>query len=197
MKKKVYQVTQTGKNCSENEIVTIVCYLGDNRVMVPVRLTPQNIAQLTMIGALEEVTEDVEDTIIQPNAIISHMANRINFPEDLVLMTLSTMKMMGKRLLYMAVMREAAYIMDAEYDNHIKNAEEAFAMSLINGKVFKAVPARDYKFISLFRKEGDARKAYNTAIAFENALDSMVKDTYDATVSSIKQALERELGGNQ
>lgn len=186
MKKKVYQVTQTGENYSEGEIATIVCYLSDNKVMVPVRLTPQNIAQLTMIGALKEITEDVEDTIIQPNAIISHMANRINFPEDLVLMTLSTMKIMGKRLLYMAVIREVAYMMDAEYDNHIKNAEEAFAISLMNGEVFKAVPARDYKFISLFRKEGDARKVYNTAIAFENALDSMVKDACEAKVSNIK-----------
>lgn len=59
------------------------------------------------------------------------------------------------------ILKKAAHILDLQYPDHIKNSEEFYAISLLDGKI-KKVPAskvKSYKTLALFRTLGDARSA--------------------------------------
>lgn len=85
------------------------------------------VAQLLEAGAIEEEWKlSMED-------IIEHLDNRINCDVNVFL---ENLEKVNKKALFILLLKEAALVLDNEYEGHIKYADELWGVSMVNYKPF-------------------------------------------------------------
>ena len=85
------------------------------------------VAQLLEAGAIEEEWQlSMED-------IVEHLDNRINCDVNVFL---ENLEKVNKKALFTLLLKEAALVLDNEYDGHIKYANELWGVSMVNYKPF-------------------------------------------------------------
>lgn len=85
------------------------------------------VAQLLEAGAIEEEWQlSMED-------IVEHLDNRINCDVNVFL---ENLEKVNKKALFTLLLKEAALILDNEYEGHIKYADELWGVSMVNYKPF-------------------------------------------------------------
>ena len=85
------------------------------------------VAQLLEAGVIEEEWKlSMED-------IVEHLDNRINCDVNVFL---ENLEKVNKKALFTLLLKEAALVLDNEYDGHIKYANELWGVSMVNYKPF-------------------------------------------------------------
>lgn len=114
------------------------------------------VAQLLEAGVIEEEWKlSMED-------IIEHLDNRINCD---VHMFLENLEKVNKKALFILLLKEAALVLDNEYDGHIKYADELWGVSMASYKPFLMTQEpglilnTDFTKIAAFRCKEDAEEA--------------------------------------
>lgn len=114
------------------------------------------VAQLLEAGAIEEEWKlSMED-------IIEHLDNRINCDVNVFL---ENLEKVNKKALFILLLKEAALVLDNEYDGHIKYADELWGVSMANYKPFLITQEpgfilnTDFTKMAAFRCKEDAEDA--------------------------------------
>lgn len=85
------------------------------------------VAQLLEAGVIEEEWKlSMED-------IVEHLDNRINCDVNVFL---ENLEKVNKKALFLLLLKEAALVLDNEYDGHIKYADELWGISMVTYKPF-------------------------------------------------------------
>ena len=114
------------------------------------------VAQLLEAGAIEEEWQlSMED-------IVEHLDNRINCDVNVFL---ENLEKVNKKALFTLLLKEAALVLDNEYDGHIKYANELWGVSMVNYKPFLMTQEpglilnTDFTKMAAFRCKEDAEAA--------------------------------------
>lgn len=114
------------------------------------------VAQLLEAGAIEEEWQlSMED-------IVEHLDNRINCDVNVFL---ENLEKVNKKALFILLLKEAALVLDNEYDGHIKYADELWGVSMVNYKPFLMTQEpglilnTDFTKMAAFRCKEDAEAA--------------------------------------
>ena len=114
------------------------------------------IAQLLEAGVIEEEWKlSMED-------IVEHLDNRINCDVNVFL---ENLEKVNKRALFILLLKEAALVLDNEYDGHIKYADELWGVSMATYKPFLMTQEpglilnTDFTKMAAFRCKKDAEDA--------------------------------------
>lgn len=114
------------------------------------------VAQLLEAGAIEEEWKlSMED-------IVEHLDNRINCDVNVFL---EDLEKVNKKALFILLLKEAALILDNEYDGHIKYADELWGVSMANYTPFlitqnpNFILNTDFTKMAAFRCKEDAEAA--------------------------------------
>lgn len=114
------------------------------------------VAQLLEAGAIEEEWELSMDDIVE------HLDNRINCD---VHVFLENLEKVNKKALFILLLKEAALVLDNEYDGHIKYADELWGVSMATYKPFlmtedtNLILNTDFTKMAAFRCKEDAEAA--------------------------------------
>lgn len=114
------------------------------------------VAQLLEAGAIEEEWELSMDDIVE------HLDNRINCD---VHVFLENLEKVNKKALFILLLKEAALVLDNEYDGHIKYADELWGVSMTTYKPFLMIQEpglilnTDFTKMAAFRCKEDAEAA--------------------------------------
>lgn len=114
------------------------------------------VAQLLESGVIEEEWKlSMED-------IVEHLDNRINCDVNVFL---ENLEKVNKKALFILLLKEAALVLDNEYDGHIKYADELWGVSMATYKPFLMTQEpglilnTDFTKIAAFRCRKDAEDA--------------------------------------
>lgn len=114
------------------------------------------VAQLLEAGAIEEEWKlSMED-------IVEHLDNRINCDVNVFL---ENLEKVNKKALFILLLKEAALVLDNEYDGHIKYADELWGVSMATYKPFLMTQEpglilnTDFTKMAAFRCKKDAEDA--------------------------------------
>lgn len=114
------------------------------------------VAQLLEAGVIEEEWKlSMED-------IVEHLDNRINCDVNIFL---ENLEKVNKKALFILLLKEAALILDNEYDGHIKYADELWGVSMATYKPFLMTQEpglilnTDFTKMAAFRCKEDAEAA--------------------------------------
>ena len=114
------------------------------------------VAQLLEAGVIEEEWKlSMED-------IVEHLDNRINCDVNVFL---ENLEKVNKRALFILLLKEAALVLDNEYDGHIKYADELWGVSMATYKPFLMTQEpglilnTDFTKMAAFRCKKDAEDA--------------------------------------
>ena len=114
------------------------------------------IAQLLEAGVIEEEWKlSMED-------IVEHLDNRINCDVNVFL---ENLEKVNKKALFFLLLKEAALVLDNEYDGHIKYADELWGVSMATYKPFLMTQEpglilnTDFTKMTAFRCKKDAEDA--------------------------------------
>ena len=114
------------------------------------------IAQLLEAGVIEEEWKlSMED-------IVEHLDNRINCDVEVFL---ENLEKVNKKALFILLLKEAALVLDNEYDGHIKYADELWGVSMATYKPFLMTQEpglilnTDFTKMAAFRCKEDADDA--------------------------------------
>ena len=114
------------------------------------------VAQLLEAGAIEEEWQlSMED-------IVEHLDNRINCDVNIFL---ENLEKVNKKALFILLLKEAALVLDNEYDGHIKYADELWGVSMATYKPFLMTQEpglilnTDFTKMAAFRCRKDAEDA--------------------------------------
>lgn len=114
------------------------------------------VAQLLEAGAIEEEWKlSMED-------IVEHLDNRINCDVNVFL---ENLEKVNKKALFILLLKEAALVLDNEYEGHIKYADELWGVSMANYKPFLITQEpgfilnTDFTKMAAFRCKEDAEEA--------------------------------------
>lgn len=114
------------------------------------------VAQLLEAGVIEEEWKlSMED-------IVDHLDNRINCDVNVFL---ENLEKVNKKALFILLLKEAALVLDNEYDGHIKYADELWGVSMVNYKPFLMTQEpglilnTDFTKMAAFRCKKDAEDA--------------------------------------
>lgn len=114
------------------------------------------IAQLLEAGVIEEEWKlSMED-------IVEHLDNRINCDVNVFL---ENLEKVNKKALFILLLKEAALVLDNEYDGHIKYADELWGVSMATYKPFLMTQEpglilnTDFTKMAAFRCKKDAEDA--------------------------------------
>ena len=114
------------------------------------------VAQLLEAGAIEEEWKLSMDDIVE------HLDNRINCD---VHVFLENLEKVNKKALFILLLKEAALVLDNEYDGHIKYADELWGVSMATYKPFlmtediNLILNTDFTKMAAFRCKEDAEAA--------------------------------------
>ena len=114
------------------------------------------VAQLLEAGVIEEEWELSMDDIVE------HLDNRINCD---VHVFLENLEKVNKKALFILLLKEAALVLDNEYDGHIKYADELWGVSMATYKPFLMTQEpglilnTDFTKMAAFRCKKDAEDA--------------------------------------
>lgn len=114
------------------------------------------VAQLLEAGVIEEEWKlSMED-------IVEHLDNRINCDVEVFL---ENLEKVNKKALFILLLKEAALVLDNEYDGHIKYADELWGVSMATYKPFLMTQEpglilnTDFTKMAAFRCKEDAEDA--------------------------------------
>lgn len=114
------------------------------------------VAQLLKAGVIEEEWKlSMED-------IVEHLDNRINCDVEVFL---ENLEKVNKKALFILLLKEAALVLDNEYDGHIKYADELWGVSMATYKPFLITQEpglilnTDFTKMAAFRCRKDAEDA--------------------------------------
>ena len=114
------------------------------------------VAQLLEAGVIEEEWKlSMED-------IVEHLDNRIDCDVEVFL---ENLEKVNKKALFILLLKEAALVLDNEYDGHIKYADELWGVSMATYKPFLMTQEpglilnTDFTKIAAFRCRKDAEDA--------------------------------------
>jgi hypothetical protein len=114
------------------------------------------VAQLLEAGVIEEEWKlSMED-------IVEHLDNRINCDVEVFL---ENLEKVNKKALFILLLKEAALVLDNEYDGHIKYADELWGVSMATYKPFLMTQEpglilnTDFTKMAAFRCRKDAEDA--------------------------------------
>ena len=114
------------------------------------------VAQLLEAGVIEEEWKlSMED-------IVEHLDNRINCDVNVFL---ENLEKVNKKALFILLLKEAALVLDNEYDGHIKYADELWGVSMATYKPFLMTQEpglilnTDFTKMAAFRCKKDAEDA--------------------------------------
>lgn len=118
------------------------------------------VAQLLEAGVIEEEIE--EEWKLSMEDIVEHLDNRINCDVN---MFLGNLEKVNKKALFILLLKEAALVLDNEYDGHIKYADELWGVSIATYKPFLMTQEpglilnTDFTKMAAFRCKKDAEVA--------------------------------------
>lgn len=125
------------------------------------------VAQLLEAGVIEEEWKlSMED-------IVEHLDNRINCDVNVFL---ENLEKVNKKALFILLLKEAALVLDNEYDGHIKYAKEIWGVSMVDYKPFlishdtKLILNTDFTKMAAFRCKEDAEAAIEVLEPIINTL---------------------------
>lgn len=126
------------------------------RINLPVLADENLVARLLEAGAIKEEWKlSMED-------IVEHLDNRINCDVNVFL---ENLEKVNKKALFILLLKEAALILDNEYNGHIRYAKELWAVSMANYKPFlmtqdtRLILNTDFTKMAAFRCKEDAEAA--------------------------------------
>ena len=125
------------------------------------------VAQLLEAGAIEEEWKLSMDDIVE------HLDNRINCD---VHVFLENLEKVNKKALFILLLKEAALVLDNEYDGHIKYADELWGVSMATYKPFLMTQEpglilnTDFTKMAAFRCKEDAEAAIEVLEPIINTL---------------------------
>ena len=129
--------------------------IGDH-VYLQVLADENLVAQLLEAGVIEEEWKlSMED-------IVEHLDNRINCDVNVFL---ENLEKANKKALFILLLKEAALVLDNEYDGHIKYADELWGVSMVTYKPFLMTQEpglilnTDFTKMAAFRCKEDAEDA--------------------------------------
>ena len=114
------------------------------------------VAQLLEAGVIEEEWKLSMDDIVE------HLDNRINCDVEVFL---ENLEKVNKKALFILLLKEAALVLDNEYDGHIKYADELWGVSMATYKPFLMTQEpglilnTDFTKMAAFRCKEDAEDA--------------------------------------
>ena len=142
---KKYQFKDTKEKFKLGDIIKLEALADENLVH-----------QLLAGGAIEEIEElTLED-------IIEHLDNRIDCDVNVFL---ENLEKVNKKALFILLLKEAALVLDNEYDGHIKYADELWGVSMATYKPFLMTQEpglilnTDFTKMAAFRCKEDAEAA--------------------------------------
>lgn len=142
---KKYRFINSGESFELGDHITLSALADENLV-----------AQLLEAGAIEEEWQlSMED-------IIEHLDNRINCDVNVFL---ENLEKVNKKALFTLLLKEAALVLDNEYEGHIKYADELWGVSMVNYKPFLMTQEpglilnTDFTKMAAFRCKEDAEAA--------------------------------------
>ena len=125
------------------------------------------VAQLLEAGVIEEEWKlSMED-------IVEHLDNRINCDVNVFL---ENLEKVNKKALFILLLKEAALVLDNEYDGHIKYADELWGVSMATYKPFLMTQEpglilnTDFTKMAAFRCKEDAEAAIEVLEPIINTL---------------------------
>lgn len=125
------------------------------------------VAQLLEAGVIEEEWKlSMED-------IVEHLDNRINCDVNVFL---ENLEKVNKKALFILLLKEAALVLDNEYDGHIKYADELWGVSMATYKPFLMTQEpglilnTDFTKMAAFRCKEDAEAAVEVLEPIINTL---------------------------
>lgn len=129
--------------------------IGD-QIKLPVLANKNLVARLLEVGAIKvEWKLSMED-------IVEHLDNRINCDVNVFL---ENLEKVNKKALFILFLKEAALVLDNEYDGHIKYADELWGVSMATYKPFLMTQEpglilnTDFTKMAAFRCKKDAENA--------------------------------------
>ena len=142
---KKYRFINSGESFEIGDHITLSALADENLV-----------AQLLEAGAIEEEWKlSMED-------IVEHLYNRINCDVNVFL---ENLEKVNKKALFILLLKEAALVLDNEYDGHIKYADELWGVSTVTYKPFLMTQEpglilnTDFTKMAAFRCKEDAEAA--------------------------------------
>lgn len=142
---KKYRFIDSGESFELGDHITLSALADENLV-----------AQLLEAGAIEEEWKlSMED-------IVEHLDNRINCDVEVFL---ENLEKVNKKALFILLLKEAALVLDNEYDGHIKYADELWGVSMATYKPFLMTQEpglilnTDFTKMAAFRCKKDAEDA--------------------------------------
>lgn len=140
--------------------------IGDN-INLQVLADENLVAQLLEAGVIEEEWKlSMED-------IVEHLDNRINCDVNVFL---ENLEKVNKKALFTLLIKEAALVLDNEYDGHIKYADELWGVSMATYKPFLMTQEpglilnTDFTKMAAFRCKEDAEAAIEVLEPIINTL---------------------------
>lgn len=140
--------------------------IGDN-INLQVLADENLVAQLLEAGVIEEEWKlSMED-------IVEHLDNRINCDVNVFL---ENLEKVNKKALFILFLKEAALVLDNEYDGHIKYADELWGVSMATYKPFLMTQEpglilnTDFTKMAAFRCKEDAEAAIEVLEPIINTL---------------------------
>jgi hypothetical protein len=122
----------------------------------------QVLADENLVSQLLEAGIIEEEWKLSMDDIVEHLYNRINCD---VYMFLENLEKVNKKALFILLLKEAALVLDNEYDGHIKYADELWGVSLVNYTPFLMTKEpglilnTNFTKIAAFRCKEDAEAA--------------------------------------
>ena len=129
--------------------------IGDT-INLQVLVDENLVAQLLEAGVIEEEWK------LSMKDIVEHLDNRINCDVEVFL---ENLEKVNKKALFILLLKEAALVLDNEYDGHIKYADELWGVSMVTYTPFLMTQEpglilnTDFTKMAAFRCKEDAEDA--------------------------------------
>lgn len=139
-----------------NYNITVVTSFGETPYYAIREFLSKEIRQV--IG---NILKEIKENPITIEEVYKSLANRIEFPEEDLMLLLSILDDVYPTLTFNLLLREIAIMLDSKYLDHIENSDEIWTISAISGSVVKVVKERikNFRNFAAFRSKEDAMVA--------------------------------------
>lgn len=133
----------------------------------------QVLADENLVSQLLEAGVIKEEWKLSMEDIVEHLDNRINYDVNVFL---ENLEKVNKKALFILLLKEAALVLDNEYDGHIKYADELWGVSMATYKPFLMTQEpglilnTDFTKMAAFRCKEDAEAAIEVLEPIINTL---------------------------
>lgn len=123
------------------------------------RTIDENVLQeLVEHGVVIKVDNDPKEQTLGIMDLIEHLAKRVNWKTENLKKYMENLLTINPVAVYQTLLKECAIMLDKNYNGHISEVKEVFAVSIIDGEIFKIDQSdgRDYTNVALFRSVREA-----------------------------------------